>query len=479
MNQKFFSQLSVTHRVIFVVLFVLFVSLVVTVFLLNGFVERQMRLTYADSVQTLFNSFEDGVKGSLERGQMKNFQKLLHHQKEIKGVIGVNLYDKQGKINLSSNNITNQTDLSSEQLNQIGRSKGQLIVKTDSRLTVYAPQWAVPDCIRCHPTWKNGDIGGVLSLAYNLDSLNNVIGRLKYFTAGGSFILLIIVSIIIFLVMRKMVSNPINNIINNLSASAKSVGEASHLTAASSESLSKNASLQASSLEQTSASLKKLAAMTNMNTDNAASADNIMTETNQVMIDSNQTMDGLNNAMEKIEEANKETASTLKLIDEIAFQTNLLALNAAVEAARAGEAGAGFAVVADEVRNLALRASKAANTINVLIKGSNTRVSKGVEFAQKAGDSFGTSEKKTMEAVTLINQIASASKDQSADISQLSIAVSELGKVTQNNVGDAKKASSVSSEMELQFKKLSQDVDSLIKLIRGKSAFQAIHDEAF
>ncbi|SDU47009.1 methyl-accepting chemotaxis protein [Desulfobacula phenolica] len=473
MNQKFFSHLSVTHRVLFVVLFVLFISLIITVLLLNGFVERQMRLTYTDSVQTLFNAFEDGVKGSLERGQMKNFQKLLHHQKEIKGVLGVNLYDKQGDINLSSNNIANETRLSSELLDQIDRSKTeQLIFQTDSRLTVYAPQWVVPDCIRCHPTWKNGDIGGVLSLTYNLDSLNNVIDRLKYFTAGGSLILLFIVSIIIFLVMRKMVSNPINSIINNLSTSAKSVGEASHMTASSSESLSKNASLQASSLEQTSASLKKLAEMTHMNTENAALADNIMSETSQVMIDSNQTMDGLNNAMKKIEEANKETASTLKLIDEIAFQTNLLALNAAVEAARAGEAGAGFAVVADEVRNLALRSSKAANTINVLIKGSNSRVSKGVEFAQKAGESFGTSEKKTGEAVALINQIACASKDQSADISQLSIAVTELGKVTQNNLGDSNKASSVSSEMELQFKKLSQDVDSLIKLIRGESVFR-------
>jgi len=149
-----------------------------------------------------------------------------------------------------------------------------------------------------------------------------------------------------------------------------------------------------------------------------------------------------------------------------------LALNAAVEAARAGEAGAGFAVVADEVRNLALRASEAANTIKSLLEGSNTRVSKGVEFVQKASESFTVSEKKTSQAVTLINQIASASKDQSVDISELSMAVSELGKLTQNNLEDSKKASLISSEMELQFNELNNDVDSLIKLIRGNSAYQ-------
>lgn len=472
MKLKIVSHLSVTYRVIFVVLFVLFISLVTAAVLLNEFVERQMRYTYADSVQTLFSSFEDGVKGSLERGQMRNFQKLLLHQKEIKGVMGVNLYDKRGNVNLSSNDITQESMLSSEILDQVRQSKEPIIFETNSNLTIYGPQWVVPDCIRCHPKWKNGDIGGVLSLSYNLDSLNNVIMRLKYFTSGGSFVLLVIISCIILFVMRRMVSNPINKVINNLSHSAKSVGKAAHSSAESSESLSENAARETSALKKTSTSLEKLNSMTNLNAENASSADNIMSETNQVMIASNKTMAGLKNAMEKIEETNKETSSTLKLIDDIAFQTNLLALNAAVEAARAGEAGAGFAVVADEVRNLALRASKAASTINTLLDGSNARVSKGVEFVQKASESFSISEKKTSQAVTLINQIASASKDQSIDISELLTAVNELGKLTQNNMDDSKKASSISSEMGLQFNELNKDVDSLIQLIRGKSAHQ-------
>ena len=82
---------------------VLLICLAASVALLNRFVENQMRLTYTQSVHTLFNAFEDGVKGSLERGQMNNFQKLLHHQKEINGVIEVNLYDRKGAVNLSSN----------------------------------------------------------------------------------------------------------------------------------------------------------------------------------------------------------------------------------------------------------------------------------------------------------------------------------------------------------------------------------------
>ncbi|KLV09617.1 chemotaxis protein [Photobacterium aquae] len=60
-------------------------------------------------------------------------------------------------------------------------------------------------------------------------------------------------------------------------------------------------------------------------------------------------------------------SSLVSSIKEISDQTNLLALNAAIEAARAGDTGRGFAVVADEVRNLAGKASKASENIDLLV----------------------------------------------------------------------------------------------------------------
>ena len=212
--------------------------------------------------------------------------------------------------------------------------------------------------------------------------------------------------------------------------------------------------------------------MTSMNAENAAHADNLMTETNQVMTESNEVMDKLQNAMVKIEESNKETSTILKTIDQIAFQTNLLALNAAVEAARAGEAGAGFAVVADEVRNLAQRSAEAARSVTGMLDQNSERVATGVEFVTQAGEAFLNCADKTVTAAQLLSNIATASKEQATGIDQLTKAMHDLDMVTQQNAAGADNSSIVAHDMEQQFANLSEDIETLIKLVKGRNADQ-------
>ncbi len=462
-----FAGFSVTSRLILSVIISISLSLIVIILLLNSFVKRQMTHSYIGTIQTLYSSLEYGVKGSLEKGQMKNFEKLLNRQKNIAGVLDVSLYDNSGTINLSSNAHDKNQKLPADLWNKIINARQPILLKDTSKLIMYAPQIVEPDCIRCHPRWQKGSVGGVLSLSYDLSTLNQTISRLQFFMYCGALALLLIICGIILLSMRKMLSLPINTIISNLHKSALSVGSAAHQSSRSSNSLADNSSHQAASLEETSASLEELSSMTRMNAENAVQADGLMKETNRIMTESNQVMQQMQEAMQKIAQSNEETTVILKTIDQIAFQTNLLALNAAVEAARAGEVGAGFAVVADEVRSLASRTADAAKDVSNLLAGTNQRVATGVEFSENAGRAFLDSAQKISKASSIVNEITSASQEQDTGIKQLVQAITELDNITQANAADADKASSVAAEMESQFDKLKNDITSLIKLVKG------------
>jgi len=470
MGRIVLEELPVSYRVICAVFIALTLSLLMGLWGLNSFVERQLTQVYIDSVQTLFTSLEDGVKLSLERGQMKNFQKLLVRQKKIEGVLEVALYDSSGRINLSSNDDSPAQDLPADILTRLKRELRPVWNRNGSILHLSAPQKVVADCIRCHPTWKEGTLGGIVSLTYDLGSLDHTVQRLQVFMTVGALALLCFIALVVFMVMRQMVSQPIDIIVERLTTSAESVGRAAHNSSASSRSLSANASQQASSLEEIAASFEQLSSMTRMNAENAAQADRLMTETNQVMTASKEVMGQLADAMEKIDESNKETSNILQTIDQIAFQTNLLALNAAVEAARAGEAGAGFAVVADEVRNLAQRTAEAARTVTGMIEKNSERVGRGVEYVNRAGESFSNSAEKAVRTAQLLSEIATASGEQKTGIDQLVRAVQELDNITQQNAADADNAAAIAQEMETQFANLSQEISTLSQLVRGRGA---------
>jgi methyl-accepting chemotaxis protein len=146
-------------------------------------------------------------------------------------------------------------------------------------------------------------------------------------------------------------------------------------------------------------------------------------------------------AMELIQHSSEKIAAIIGVIDEIAFQTNLLALNAAVEAARAGEAGAVFSVVADEVRNLAMRAADAARETSDLVDGTVKTIQDGNALVSTTAQAFGEVVANANKVATFMNEIASASREQTNGIRQINETVTEMDRGTQQNASTAQQLS--------------------------------------
>jgi len=263
------------------------------------------------------------------------------------------------------------------------------------------------------------------------------------------------------------ITRPINRVVAGLTDGADQVASASSQVASASQHLAEGASEQASSLEETSSSLEEMASMTKQNADNAGQAKAMMGEAGHIVEKVGGHMDEMSKAIMEITKTSEETGKIIKTIDEIAFQTNLLALNAAVEAARAGEAGAGFAVVADEVRNLAMRAAEAAKNTNKLIENTIKAVQNGNELTKMTQEAFKENIAIAGKIGQLIDEIATASQEQSHGISQVNTAVAEMDKVTQQTAANAEESASAAEELNAQAQQMKSYVEELKIVVGG------------
>jgi methyl-accepting chemotaxis protein len=148
-------------------------------------------------------------------------------------------------------------------------------------------------------------------------------------------------------------------------------------------------------------------------------------------------------------EAMRAIAEKISIVEEIAYQTNLLALNAAIEAARAGDHGKGFAVVAQEVRKLAERAQRAASEIGALAGSS-------VGIAERSGQLIARMVTSIGKTAELVQEVAAASEQQSAGVTQINKAMASVDQVTQRSASAAEELSSTAEEMSSQAESLQQ-----------------------
>lgn len=233
----------------------------------------------------------------------------------------------------------------------------------------------------------------------------------------------------------------------------------SEITAGNTD-LSSRTEQQAAAIEQTAASMEPLTATVKQNADNAHHASKLAEDASGKASRGGQMVSGVVQTMGNISTSSKKISEITAVINSIAFQTNILALNAAVEAARAGEQGRGFAVVASEVRTLASRSAQAAKEIEGLIGASVSLIEQGSEEVIAAGSTMNEIVDAVKRVTDIMLDIAAASDEQSRGIVQVSQAISEMDKVTQQNASLVEEASAAAASLEEQAARLTQAVDA-------------------
>lgn len=222
--------------------------------------------------------------------------------------------------------------------------------------------------------------------------------------------------------------------------------------------LSSRTEEQAAAIEQTAASMEELTATVKQNADNAHHASKLAEDASGKASRGGQMVSGVVQTMGNISTSSKKISEITAVINSIAFQTNILALNAAVEAARAGEQGRGFAVVASEVRTLASRSAQAAKEIEGLISESVRLIDQGSGEVVAAGNTMTDIVEAVKRVTDIMLEIAAASDEQSRGIVQVSQAISEMDKVTQQNASLVEEASAAAASLEEQAAHLTEAV---------------------
>jgi len=281
-------------------------------------------------------------------------------------------------------------------------------------------------------------------------------------------------------------SGKLRDVLRQILSSSGQVENVSTQISSASEQLAAGAEEQQSQLSEVATTMEEMSAMileasknANETRQNAQHAGTIASQGRDVI---SKTVSGFETVVNTVEQAAKqiqelskhseEIGNVIQVIDDIADQTNLLALNASIEAARAGEAGHGFSVVADEVRKLAERTVNATGEIGKMIESIQGDIQDAVssmEVIQSQSrdglDLVGQSDRSLQEiseaisqVVGAVEQIATASNEQSSGAEEIS---KNIGGVT----AVAKQSASSAQELAASAEELSREVQGLNELI--------------
>ena len=246
------------------------------------------------------------------------------------------------------------------------------------------------------------------------------------------------------------ISDSMNQVMVGINDSSEQVSVGANELATASQILAEGAEIQASSIEQITATTTTVAEQVENSRAEAAASAKATAQAAKIIEQNQENMKQMMTAMDEIHKTSQKVVGIIQTIEDIASQTNLLSLNASIEAARAGEAGKGFAVVADEIGKLALESSKAASTTKELIEISMEEINKGNAIAVNTMNSLQNSVNAVDEVNKMIQESAETAAVQAENMKQLLAGIEEISHGIQDNSAASQETSATSEELASQ-----------------------------
>jgi len=233
-----------------------------------------------------------------------------------------------------------------------------------------------------------------------------------------------------------------------------SIRTGSQEIASASEDLARRTEANAASLEETAAAITQM----NQRIDATATAAGVTVERADQAIgvvgSGRSTADEAVQAMSRVSDSAKGIDSVIEGLDKIAFQTRVLAMNAAVEAGRAGEAGRGFAVVADLVSALAMRAEEEAKRARDQLTVTQSEVVVARGAVERVDSALAAIVDTVGEVHQLLGSMAADNRAQSTAIREISTAIGEMDRATQQNAAMVEETSAAARQLTDQVARL-------------------------